>query len=188
MKVVNLKIADLKPHPRNYRSHGPRQLEDLRASLKSFGWQRNVVVSKDSYILAGHGIVEAATLEGMTDAPCVAMEFLHDHPMAEKFLAVENTVSRGAEDDQGLLSALLADVERTVGLDGTGYSAAELDALIADVGEGPLTTEITIKEPENPPNTFVVACIPFSSMAIAGPLLNSLKEVPGIVLGTGATG
>ena len=133
MKLVNIPIGELTEHPRNYRRHSDRQLSELQTSLREYGWQRNVVVSKDRYILAGHGIVEAARRNGETQIPCEVQNHLHTAPEAEKFLALENTVSRLAEDDETALSALLADVQRTVGLDGTGYNDAELDALIAGV-------------------------------------------------------
>src|SRR3990167_2543528 len=133
MKLVNIPIGELTEHPRNYRRHSDRQLSELQTSLREYGWQRNVVVSKDRYILAGHWIVEAARRNGETQIPCEVQNHLHTAPEAEKFLALENTVSRLAEDDETALSALLADVQRTVGLDGTGYNDAELDALIAEV-------------------------------------------------------
>jgi hypothetical protein len=46
-------------------------------------------------------------------------------------MVLENEVSRLAEDDNDRLAALLADVQRTEGLDGTGYTADELDQLLA---------------------------------------------------------
>ena len=133
LKVVDLPLAELTPHPRNYRSHGDRQLAELQASLRQYGWARNVVVASDKVILAGHGIVEAARLNGLKMAPCEVLKIPSTDPKAEKFLALENTVSRLAEDDDTQLAALLADVQRTEGLEGTGYSDAELDALIASV-------------------------------------------------------
>ncbi len=52
-------IAELKPHPRNYKKHPADQLAHLEASLKQYGQFRNVVVARDSTILAGHGVVAA---------------------------------------------------------------------------------------------------------------------------------
>ena len=131
MKVIEVPLSELTPHPRNYRSHNQRQLTELQVSLRQYGWARNVVVASDKVILAGHGIVEAARLNGLKTAPCEVLKIPSTDPKAEKFLALENTVSRLAEDDDTQLAALLADVQRTEGLDGTGYSDADLDALIA---------------------------------------------------------
>lgn len=135
MRVVNIPIGELRPHPRNFRSHGERQLRELQASLRQYGWARNVVVASDKVILAGHGIVEAARLNGLRTAPCEVLQIPSTDPKAEKFLALENLVSRLADDDDQQLAALLADIQRSEGLDGTGYDDAELDALIASVAE-----------------------------------------------------
>jgi len=133
MRIEQVPIGSLTPHPRNYRSHPERQLTELQTSLREYGWARNVVVSSDNVILAGHGIVEAARKEGHTTVPVFRLGLKGSDPRAEKFLVLENTVSRLAEDDDTQLAALLADVQRTEGLAGTGYGDADLDALIAEL-------------------------------------------------------
>ena len=131
MDIELVPISELTPHARNFRAHPERQIAELQASLREYGWARNVVISSDNVILAGHGIVEAARRNGHTSIPVYRLGLRGDDPKAEKFLVLENTVSRLAEDDNEQLAALLADVQRTEGLDGTGYTADELDQLLA---------------------------------------------------------
>ncbi len=131
MDIEFVPISELTPHARNFRAHPERQIAELQASLREYGWARNVVISSDNVILAGHGIVEAARRNGHTSIPVYRLGLRGDDPKAEKFLVLENTVSRLAEDDNDQLAALLADVQRTEGLDGTGYTADELDQLLA---------------------------------------------------------
>jgi hypothetical protein len=133
MNLETVPIETLTPNIANYRKHPPEQIAHLRASLREYGWARNVVVSRDNVILAGHGIVEAARKEGHTTVPVFRLGLKGSDPRAEKFLVLENTVSRLAEDDDTQLAALLADVQRTEGLEGTGYADADLDALIAEM-------------------------------------------------------
>ncbi|NMC35314.1 MAG: ParB N-terminal domain-containing protein [Veillonellaceae bacterium] len=133
MQIEQVPISSLTPHARNFRHHPSAQLEHLQQSLREYGWARNVVVSRDNVILAGHGIVEAARKEGHTTVPVYRLNLKGDDPKAEKFLVLENTVSRLAEDDDTQLAALLADVQRTEGLEGTGYTDGDLDALIAEM-------------------------------------------------------
>ena len=133
MRIEQVPIGSLTPSPRNFRHHPPRQLEELQTSLREYGWARNVVVSSDNVILAGHGIVEAARLNGHTEVPVLRLALRGDDPKAEKFLVLENTVSRLAEDDDTQLAALLADVQRTEGLAGTGYDEADLDSMLGSM-------------------------------------------------------
>lgn len=133
MEIVSVPITSLSPHSRNYRSHPEAQLAHLQASLQEFGWARNVVVSSDNVILAGHGIVEAARRRGETEVPVHRLNLPSTDPKAEKFMVLENEVSRLADDDEEQLAALLADIQRTDGLEGTGYDDAALAELLGDI-------------------------------------------------------
>lgn len=59
-KIALRKIADLKPDPRNARTHSEQQVEQLAGSIARFGWTNPVLA--DDLIRAGHGRVMAATL------------------------------------------------------------------------------------------------------------------------------
>lgn len=147
MEIVSVPITSLSPHSRNYRSHPEAQLAHLQASLQEFGWARNVVISSDNVILAGHGIVEAARRRGETEVPVHRLNLPSTDPKAEKFMVLENEVSRLAEDDETQLAALLADVQRTDGLDGTGWDDGGLDALIGEMAAENYFT----RDPESAP-------------------------------------
>lgn len=131
METVNLPISELTANPKNYRAHPSAQVDALRASLRANGVYRNVVASSDKVLLAGHGVVEAAKAEGLTELPVVILPFAHTDPRAERVLVADNELQRGAEDDETALAALLADLQRTTGLEGTGWDDGALDTLIA---------------------------------------------------------
>ena len=79
-------IAALHPHPLNYRRHPEHQLAILRESLRVHGQQKPVVITPDGTILAGHGLVEAAKLEGWETIAC----HVYDGPYPEAFLAQDD--------------------------------------------------------------------------------------------------
>ena len=58
-RIELVSIDQLKPHPRNYKTHTPEQIEHLIQSITEHGILRPVIVARDGTILAGHGIVEA---------------------------------------------------------------------------------------------------------------------------------
>jgi DNA modification methylase len=129
MLIENRRIADLRPHAKNYRRHPPKQLAVLQESLRMHGFQKPVVVQPDGTILAGHGMVEAAELEGMENAPV----HVYDGPYPEAFLAMDNRASDLAEDDDQALADLLKALQDDGGLSGTGYGDEDLGALIASL-------------------------------------------------------
>ncbi len=75
--VVELRPIDvLKPFPRNARTHGIKQIQQLSASIKEFGFTAPVLVDADGEILADHARVEAAKLLGMDQVPTIRVDHL----------------------------------------------------------------------------------------------------------------
>ena len=53
-------VDDLKVNPRNARTHSARQVEQIAASVREFGWITPIVVDEEGVVLAGHGRLQAA--------------------------------------------------------------------------------------------------------------------------------
>ena len=120
------RIADLRPHPRNYRRHPEHQLAILRESLRVHGQQKPVVITPDGTILAGHGLVEAARAEGWSEIAC----HVYDGPYPEALLAIDNRASDLAEDDEAALAQLLRDLEAQDQLSAAGWEQDDLHELL----------------------------------------------------------
>jgi ParB-like chromosome segregation protein Spo0J len=75
-RIEHLQIADLKPNPRNARRHPKKQLHQIAASIREFGFNSIVVIDEDGVILVGHGRVEAAKLAGLTTLPVLRITHL----------------------------------------------------------------------------------------------------------------
>ena len=125
-------LDDLTPHPQNYRSHPEDQLAHIKRSIEENGLYRNVVVAKDGTILAGHGVVEAATELGMNEMQVIRLDVEPDSPLALKVLVGDNEISNLAMVDDRLLTdtlKLIKDAEENgTGLEGTGFDEQALAA------------------------------------------------------------
>lgn len=131
--TITVPIAKLKEHPRNYRDHPDDQLEHIAASITEHGFYRNIVVAKDLTILAGHGVVKAASEKlGLTEVPVIKLNVGPNTPKALKVLTGDNELSRLAGIDDRLLSELLREVyeDDPTALLGTGYDEAMLASLV----------------------------------------------------------
>ncbi len=126
------KVADLTPHPGNYRHHPLPQQEKLRASLRLHGQQKPVVITPENVILAGHGLWMAAQAEGWEGL----WVKVYDGPHAEAFLIADNASADLAEDDPKALAALLQELEATGDLEAALYSPDDLGSLLASLQEG----------------------------------------------------
>ena len=74
LKVVYRKVSELKPDPRNARTHGEAQLAQLAKSIMEFGFTQPVLLRPNGMIGAGHGRVSAAALAGLKEVPTITID------------------------------------------------------------------------------------------------------------------
>lgn len=131
-EVELVEIGSLRPHERNYRTHPDDQLEHIQHSIEEHGFYRNVVVARDGTILAGHGVVEAATRLGRETIPVIRLDIAANDPQAIRILTGDNELGALAEVDDRLLSELLRELREAseTGLLGTGYDDMMLANLV----------------------------------------------------------
>lgn len=124
-------VDALTPHPRNYRAHPDDQLAHIARSIELHGFYRNVVVTADGTILAGHGVVLAARRLGRDTVPVYRVDVDPNSPAAMQILAGDNEISNLAVVDDRALSELLRElaVDDLTNLLGTGFDELSLAAL-----------------------------------------------------------
>lgn len=130
MDAIEVNLSELRPHPRNYKTHPEDQLAHIRASIEQFGVFRNVVIARDKTILAGHGVVLALQQLGRITAPAVQLDLEPESAAALKVLALDNELGHFAERDDRVLSEILRSVHEGESLLGTGYDENMLSALV----------------------------------------------------------
>src|ERR1700680_2801477 len=69
-------IGTLHPNPRNGRTHSKKQLKQIAASIRQFGFINPLIVDSDSTVLAGNGRFAAARLDGLTRVPILRFDHL----------------------------------------------------------------------------------------------------------------
>lgn len=69
-------IDQLVPYSRNARTHSRKQVRQLAASMRRYGFTVPVLIDEDNQILAGHGRVEAAKLVGLAAVPTIRLSHL----------------------------------------------------------------------------------------------------------------
>ena len=128
--VETVPLSSLKPHPRNYRNHPPDQLAHIIRSIEEHGIYRNVVVARDSTILAGHGVVKALTQMGRDEVPILRLPIDPESPQALKVLAGDNEIGHLAEVDDRMFTEILKEIKDLGELLGTGYDDMMLANLV----------------------------------------------------------
>jgi ParB-like chromosome segregation protein Spo0J len=134
-------IERLKPYARNARVHPQKQLQQLRSSLKQFGWTIPILVSDDGTIIAGHGRLQAALLEHMTEVPVLIARGWTDK-MARAYRVADNQLALTSDwSNELLIEELLAlKDDDDIDMGALGFEDKQLMRMLAD--EPPLPPEL----------------------------------------------
>lgn len=77
-----MNIADIKPYTKNAKKHPKKQVEQVAASIKEFGFNQPVVVDKNGVLIVGHGRLEAAKLLGLKEIPTIQVDLTEEQAQA----------------------------------------------------------------------------------------------------------
>ena len=95
-------ISKLVPYVNNARTHSPEQVMKLRSSLREFGFINPIIIDRDYGIIAGHGRLFAAKEEGITEVPCVFVDYLTE-AQKKAYILADNRMAMDAGWDEELL-------------------------------------------------------------------------------------
>jgi len=131
-----LSVASLIPYARNARTHSDEQVAQIAASIREFGFINPVIVDGDKGIIAGHGRVLAARKLGLKEVPALEVASLTE-AKRQAYILADNKLALNAGWDTDLLKVEIQDLKMAdFNLDVIGFSADELNALLAEKTEG----------------------------------------------------
>lgn len=126
LAVVQRPLSALRAYERNARTHSKRQVEQIAASMREFGWTNPVLADEAGNVIAGHGRIEAARLIGMDTVPVIVLAGLTDAQRRALVLA-DNRIAMNSGWDEEMLGAELRDLVGQIDLsDLVGFSTDEL--------------------------------------------------------------
>ena len=132
MQIQSVNIDKVIPYARNPRKN-EAAVGKVAASIKEFGWKQPIVVDKEMVVIAGHTRWEAARQLGLDSVPVLIADDLTETQVKAYRLA-DNRVADESQWDDALLALELDDLsEMDYSLALTGFSAAEIDQLMASV-------------------------------------------------------
>ena len=132
MKVIQKKLADLKPMEKNIRRHSPKQITEYIRSIRMFGQVKPLVVDETGTILIGNGLYEALKSMGEEKADCYVMEGLSASGK-KKLMLADNRVYELGMTDTGVFDEIIRSLDGD--LDVPGWDADLLETLNASVRE-----------------------------------------------------
>ena len=129
-------IGELQLDPANARTHGPKNLDAIKASLTRYGQRKPIVVrAADMIVEAGNGTLEAAKALGWSEIAAVIVD--DDPTTATGYAIADNRTAELAEWDDDALSKLLESVAEEIPLDSLGFDTDDLAELLGADPEDP---------------------------------------------------
>lgn len=124
----------LTPRSNNSRTHSRRQIKQLAASIREFGFLRPVLTDSQGTIIAGHAATFAAIELGLDVIPTVAAGHLTPAQI-RAYVIADNRIAELAGWDRTLLATELKALSLELNFDVTvtGFETAEIDILIGEV-------------------------------------------------------
>jgi DNA modification methylase len=153
LQIERRSIAELSNDPANARKHNDKNIEAIIASLRRFGQQKPIVIDRNNIVRAGNGTLEAARRLGWDSIDCVKTSLEGSDAIA--YAIADNRTAELAEWDDDVLAAqlngLLTESEE-IAL-AAGWTAEEIEAMVALSEDDPEITEDDVPEPPVDPIT-----------------------------------
>lgn len=113
-----MNINDIIPYEKNQKQHPKKQVEQVAASIKEFGFNQPIVIDKNNIIIVGHGRYEAAKLLDLEDVPVIQVDLTDEQ--AKAYRLADNKLNE-SEWDMKLVVEELKGLTLPM-LDLTGFS------------------------------------------------------------------
>jgi ParB-like chromosome segregation protein Spo0J len=108
LAVVYRPLASLTPDLRNARTHPKRQIAQIMASIREFGFTNPILADPDGNLIAGHGRLRAAREIGLAEVPVIELAGLSETQKRALRLA-DNKIALNAGWDTEILKLELGD-------------------------------------------------------------------------------
>jgi DNA modification methylase len=151
-EVTLVGIDRLTPYKGSARAHTKKQIEQIAASIRKFGFVNPVLVDDADGIIAGHGRVAAAKLLGLSAVPTLRLSHLSPAEKRAYVLADNKLAEKAGWDRETLVIELQGLIDLDFEVELTGFEVPEIDLILEDAdaakaeGSGP---EDEIPEPRS---------------------------------------
>lgn len=149
MKIEQWNPEKLVDYARNPRKND-HAVERVAAAIREFGFRVPIIAKSDGLVVDGHLRLKAARKLGLTNVPVVLADDMSETQIKAFRISV-NRMAELAEWDTELLALEMQDLTAAgVGMDLSGFSSQEFDALIAPSGAEEKKPAPDIEEDEPP--------------------------------------
>lgn len=160
LKVEWVPIGKVKINPRNARDHSDRQVKEIAASIKRFGFNNPLKTDGSLVLIAGEGRLKAATLLEMARVPVIKLTHLSEMEKRAYALA-DNKIPENSGWNVEKLRKEVRDIlgSADFGLETLGFRKSDLKGLrLGDAGDSEETVIAEAMQLEPEREYMVIVC------------------------------
>ncbi len=161
-RIEMIPLSQLKPHPRNARTHSRKQIRQLAESIKRYGFNNPILVDDRNRIIAGHGRVEAARLLGLAEVPTLRLAHMSEAEVRAYMIADNRLAEKAGWDREVLTAELECLIDLDFNIEVIGFDPGEVEIMLDDADE--------TKREDAGPEDYVPPLTPSKPVSRAGDL------------------
>ena len=96
-------LGELVPRAGNPRTHSKAQIEQIAASIRTFGFTNPVLIDQAGGVIAGHGGIAAARLLGLDEVPTIRFAEMSE-AQVRAYVIADNRLAENAGWHRELLA------------------------------------------------------------------------------------
>ena len=140
LKIEYVKKEDLKPYANNAKVHTAEQIEQIKNSIKEFGFNDPIAIWKDNEIIEGHGrLLAVMEIDEIKDVPIIRLDELTDEQRRAYMLA-HNKLTMNTGFDYSILEIELDNIE--IDMEQFGFDYVEWEHAEPDKTESAYTEKV----------------------------------------------
>lgn len=137
LQVEYVSKKDLKPYANNAKIHTAEQVEQIKESIREFGFNDPIAVWHDDEIIEGHGrLLAAMEMDEVEDVPIIRLDGLSDE-QRKAYMLVHNKLTMNTGYDFTLLQEEVDEIE-SIDLSKYGIDFelnSDVDSILSDETE-----------------------------------------------------
>lgn len=153
MRIEIFDVGKIKPYQNNAKEHPQEQIEQIKDSIKEFGFNDPIAIDENNIVIEGHGRLIAIKELGYKEVPVIKLKHLNEK-QKKAYIIAHNKLTLNTEFDMEVLSKEFEYLkENSENLENTGFSLEEIDEIINDYDEQEAYEDdfdIEEHKPENP--------------------------------------
>lgn len=132
LKIEYLNKEDLKPYANNAKVHTAEQIEQIKNSIKEFGFNDPIAIWGDNEIVEGHGrLLAVMEMDDIEQVPVIRLDGLSDK-QRRAYTIVHNKLTMNTNFDNDVLGIELKDIMDDIDMTELGFGDFELTILTED--------------------------------------------------------